>query len=186
MPWTVSHTHKADILRQLPCLHTHIYPCFEPVCALVWSLNIWSCLVTAIYFSLCHKLSVIWMLFSKVLHFITYFFLPLLWYSITLLFFTYENTTTKHPSRDHIKLLALLHCTNHLFPSDLFKQSNKMTEFHICNDKYHHMMCHQPYLMWPWQMVRRCRDWHKGRQWAACAHSGTRHPSSLWCSLMPL
>jgi hypothetical protein len=35
-----------------------------------------------IYFSLCYKLSAIWMLFSKVLHFITYFFLPLLWYSI--------------------------------------------------------------------------------------------------------
>lgn len=49
-------THNADILGQLPCLHTHIYQRWEPVCALVGSLNIWSCLVTVIYFSLCHKL----------------------------------------------------------------------------------------------------------------------------------
>lgn len=159
-------THVANILGHLPCLHSHnpeyIYQCWEPVCALVWSLSIWSCLVIVIYFSLCHKLSVICMLFSKVLHFITYFLLPLLWYSITLLFFTYENKTTKHSSRDHVKLMALLHCTKHLFPSDLFKQPNKKNEFRICNDMYQHMMCRPPYLMWPLQMVRRCR--REGRE----------------------
>jgi len=126
MPWTVSHTQGRH--TQLPCLHIHTYQRWEPVCAPVWSLSILSCLITVIYFSLCHKLSVIWMLFSKVLHFITYFFLPLLWYSIMLLNFSYENTT-KHPSGDHIKLLALLHRTKHLFPSIFSNNQTKILNF---------------------------------------------------------
>jgi hypothetical protein len=46
------------------------------------------------------------MLFSKMLDFISYFFLPLLLYSIMLFFFPYEDMT--HPSRDHIQPTFLI------------------------------------------------------------------------------
>jgi hypothetical protein len=146
MPRTVSHTQGRHTQTTSPPAHPHIpaggtcmCPSLVPQHMILFSYSD--------LLQMYHKLSVIWMLFSKVLHFITYFFLPLLWYSIMLLFFSYENMTTKCPRRDHIKLLALLHHTKHLFPSDLFKQ--KKTEFHICNGKYQHMMCHSLYLMWP-------------------------------------
>jgi hypothetical protein len=138
--WTASHTHTHththtqhwDTENTLPdCKPQYRKHTAVPVnCMshrLAWCLGTGSHLVLVIYFSQLDIVfksvwfSVIWMLFSKLRDFIRYFFVPLLWYSIMLLFSIYENMTTKHPSKDHIKLLATLCCTKNLFPSECFK-----------------------------------------------------------------
>jgi FlaA1/EpsC-like NDP-sugar epimerase len=95
------------------------------------------------------------MLFSKLHDFISLLLVPLLPYSIMLLFSIYENMTTKHRSANHIKLLALLHCTKIYFLQTISNNHTKMCAIPICSNKYEYLIWHPPFLLRTLQMAWR-------------------------------
>jgi hypothetical protein len=139
-----------------------------------------SCLVLVIYSSHLDvvfksaRFLVIWMLFSNLRDFISYFFVPLLLYSITLLFSIYENVTTKYRGVDHIKLLPPLRCTR---------------EFQIIMQKCVSFLSVTISIsIWTDTHLSYCSPcrWHGGRHCVVLALSGTPYCSSLACWLTPL
>jgi hypothetical protein len=148
-------------------------------CPLAWSLGTGSCLVLVIYFSHLNvvfksaQFSVIWMLFTNLHDFISYFFVPLLQYSIMLLLSIYENMTTEHASGSvtmHQRFMSFS-------PFQIIIQKSVpfpsvMISISIWTD-IHRSHCGP------------CR-WCGRRLCVVLAHSGTSHRSALGRWLTPL